>query len=1181
MARNESVAVAGYFPTPSTVLGKMRGCITYQSDVPDYLKSCRIFDPCAGEAQVMGAFPSMNGGSLIYHVAEMEKNRYLACVSKIAPTNGVSYYGDFLCSTVNEPFANVLWLNPPYDYDKKYVRLEERFLQKALPSLMMGGTLFFLVPIYALHASAETLGKNFKNLRFWRFPGDSYEDYLQVIVVGEKTVLDPDGPEGVLAVARFDVDVDDLPDSLAEPIVVRATTNKHPWRCLTFKSIREEDLPASFSPWVSKNQVVTAMVPPEDILATFKKVFDVANPPREAHVVSALSIGVLNGVEIVPDDPTSGLPNLLLKGKTTREKVLAETKKNKDGEDIAEVYIERAAVEVHALRLDDGTYTRVPSSGPIKVLDWTLEGINMASLIDSYGKSLMGEMLKSCPSLHDRRRDPEFEVSLGRPLFPAQQSAVNTLEKLRVIRKAPGAILLGEVGSGKTCVSAAFAKKMEAKRTLVMCPPHLLQSWGREVKEVLPGYDVINIESISDAQKFSQHPGPVFGILSREKAKLGSTHEGVIGSCPKCGTILKMDPADLARSRARCVARLKLGDNPIGAWVRQHAHEVAVLCPDHPYSYAVRSARSPALESSEVEITRPLFKSMAGIAMLDYEMCVLLSWTYPEMSMPLFRAWTQKPDVTDDDVLSLASLVVDQEAVRLEVEEVFSKPNRNRRWMSAVEVATVSSLKGYKTLYGSTDVQLVDGTLSGGQRNSRYSAQTLMRYVLSKAGWDDLSMCGEPLYQTSPEPRRYPIASWISKYAKDSYDLLILDEAHELATHGSAQTAARTRLQAGKAFVLSMTGSLVNGYAESAFENMLSSSRPFANAYGRDGRQKFIDHYGFRKFIVDLTDKDGKVVKGAHTDRILGKTKKAGIIPGVHPSFSMEWQLSCSVTLQKADLDVHIHPVTYETKSVSMTHEQARQCTILKDALFERIKQDKHNPLLAGRLWGAVNRLSSFPDLCCSGPFEIRYPETVGGDIVVAVPGIDPDVILPKEKILLDAIEEQLSQGRRVMVLVWHKEVTRRIANLLLRERVSYEILESDTVPTGKREAWITNHVVKKNVQVLLTNPMVVQTGLNNLVHFATQLWYENPACNPTILRQAIGRIDRIGQKMSPLVIFLTYSEDVQDKPRILLMSKVGVSRTIDGLDPEGVLAEAGVDVSLLAGMSIGKQLFRLMSGES
>ncbi|WP_437647703.1 hypothetical protein [Sorangium sp. So ce362] len=116
-------------------------------------------------------------------------------------------------------------------------------------------------------------------------------------------------------------------------------------------------------------------------------------------------------------------------------------------------------------------------------------------------------------------------------------------------------------------------------------------------------------------------------------------------------------------------------------------------------------------------------------------------------------------------------------------------------------------------------------------------------------------------------------------------------------------------------------------------------------------------------------------------------------------------------------------------------------------------------------------------------------------------------------------MRRELAEGRNVMVFCWHLELMPRLARLL--EEATGEkapILWADKVAPKKREAWIDKEIVGKGRRILVVNPVAVQTGLNNLVHFASVVWYENPACNPLIRRQAIGRVRRIGQNLQARV---------------------------------------------------------------
>src|SRR5581483_2066832 len=94
--------------------------------------------------------------------------------------------------------------------------------------------------------------------------------------------------------------------------------------------------------------------------------------------------------------------------------------------------------------------------------------------------------------------------------------------------------------------------------------------------------------------------------------------------------------------------------------------------------------------------------------------------------------------------------------------------------------------------------------------------------------------CGEPLYQAIPEPRRFPLATFIAKRHPELFDLLILDEGHEYATDGSAQERSAHRLTSLGIPTLLLTGTVMNGYAESLFTNQWALSEDFRREFSRD-----------------------------------------------------------------------------------------------------------------------------------------------------------------------------------------------------------------------------------------------------------------------------------------------------------------------------------------------------------
>ena len=57
------------------------------------------------------------------------------------------------------------------------------------------------------------------------------------------------------------------------------------------------------------------------------------------------------------------------------------------------------------------------------------------------------------------------------------------------------------------------------RRILVICPPHLVPKWKREVEMTVPGARAAIVESITDLERLRLYigPDPLFAVMSREK----------------------------------------------------------------------------------------------------------------------------------------------------------------------------------------------------------------------------------------------------------------------------------------------------------------------------------------------------------------------------------------------------------------------------------------------------------------------------------------------------------------------------------------------------------------------------------------------------------------------------------------------------------------------------------------
>ena len=146
--------------------------------------------------------------------------------------------------------------------------------------------------------------------------------------------------------------------------------------------------------------------------------------------------------------------------------------------------------------------------------------MNLGEFIDTFKEAIARRVVESYPPLYRPSENGHKLPRLLRKPLGAQEDAIKgaalSLEAHR------GTTVVGEMGTGKTFIAAAAAHMAGFKRVLVLCSPHLVPKWKREVEMTVPGARAVIVKSITDLERLrlSVGSGPLFAVMSREKAKL-------------------------------------------------------------------------------------------------------------------------------------------------------------------------------------------------------------------------------------------------------------------------------------------------------------------------------------------------------------------------------------------------------------------------------------------------------------------------------------------------------------------------------------------------------------------------------------------------------------------------------------------------------------------------------------
>lgn len=740
------------------------------------------------------------------------------------------------------------------------------------------------------------------------------------------------------------------------------------------------------------------------------------------------------------------MQNLLLESPASKERLLVKGRTYKvqeqvpSGDENEEILRDRFVTEIVALDLDTGSHVKIvePTALAEFVEKWrdVLTKKVMETFVPLYQFDLEAEGAQVHEILNRLSKHRHVPGRKETGLFPAQKHVAVALWKR--LQRSDSAIMLGEMGVGKTTVASAVSELIrqcdrDLQPTLVLCPPHLVNKWIREIQQIVPLAFAMPLYRLSDVTLFVRQISrlapqtPAFAVLSREMAKLGS------GWKPAYVLRKKYERVETANGKSKIVADEVFACPRCGKeiWYVEGGHETApVRDPDY---FSERKRRCAACGE-------PIYQTIR---------------------------------------LNDASLGTRAEHV--------------------------------------SEARLVDVEASG----SRVS-------------------------------QRYPIADFIARRHRGFFKLLIADEVHQMKGQSTDQGYALGALVGACGKTLALTGTIYGGRATSLFFLLHRLSVAVRSQFKWNEAQRWAERYGILEKVTKHTE--GENGFGTYS----GKRRRQTYVrelPGASPELAAIL-LDNTAFLSLTDLGFQLPEYREHPHEIQMADDQSEAYNALQEQLLEELKerlQAGDRSLLAAYL----QSLLAYPNSC----FRAEVIQDSKGVFVASAPALSgikggDERLFPKEEWLIKLAKAERDRGRRVLVFcrqTANRDITARLARILRRAGLRADVLKA-SVGTQVREEWLRRRVGKEMIDVLITNPRLVETGLD-LIDFQTTVWYEIEYSLYTLM-QASRRTWRIGQVNDVDVHFLVYRDTMEHRAASLVGQKLAAAQLLYGDSVEGALVD-------------------------
>ena len=436
----------------------------------------------------------------------------------------------------------------------------------------------------------------------------------------------------------------------------------------------------------------------------------------------------------------------------------------------------------------------------------------------------------------------------------------------------------------------------------------------------------------------------------------------------------------------------------------------------------------------------------------------------------------------------------------------------------------------------------------------RYGAEAHLKRTKNARVCDQLAQITrdpEGYYPARGAQRRYPLSTYIKKKLHGRIGSFLCDELHEY-NNASGQGDAMAELYGASKLFVGMTATLINGYSSGIFHLLY---RIVPGLMLKDGKQygspgDFDAEYGVVENAYETRDAEYNANRRASKRKT--RTRQ---LPGVSPLVFSRFLLEYTAFLSLSDMGKDLPSYEEIPVALDMPEDVGECYQAVQNVLQKVLKNDRK---AAQKILSAyLNLLTVYPDQPYDQP-EVIHPIT-GMPIVTPQSCGDFSRVFPKEEKVLELVQQKVANGERVLIYTsWTRtDSQQKLLKLMQENGYRTEIL-APQIATEKREEWVDKRV-RNGLQVLITNPSCVETGLD-LNAFTTIIFY-SMGYNLFTMRQASRRSWRINQTAPKVEVYMLYYADtLQAKAIKLMASKLAVAGIIEGtFSEEGLAAMSDV----------------------